>query len=42
MADFCVAVKMSPKEYRELTLLEYSAFIEAFSASQGSRLEGLI
>jgi hypothetical protein len=42
MADFCVAVKMTPSEYRELTLIEYSAFIEAFSESQGSRLEGLL
>lgn len=42
MADFCVAVKMSPTEYRALTLIQYSAFIEAFSASQGSNLEGLM
>jgi hypothetical protein len=42
MAEFCVAVKITPGEFRQLTLLEYTAFIEAFAASKGSDLEGLI
>ena len=29
MAQFCLATKMSPTEYRKLTLREYQAYIEA-------------
>ena len=29
MANFCVATKMSPSEYRRLTLREFRAFIDA-------------
>jgi hypothetical protein len=28
MAAFCIATGISPKEYKELTLGEYSAFID--------------
>jgi hypothetical protein len=42
MASFCVALKMSPAQYKELTLLEYTALIQAFSASKGNDLEGLL
>jgi len=42
MALFCVAVKMSPSDFKALTLLEYSAFIEAFSESKGHDFEGLM
>lgn len=31
MAKFCVATKMSPSEYRTLTLREFEAFIEALN-----------
>ena len=42
MAQFCVAVKMTLSDFKALTLMEYTEFIEAFSASKGSDLEGLI
>jgi hypothetical protein len=29
MAHFCLVTGMSPKDYRQLTLQEYRAFIEA-------------
>jgi hypothetical protein len=28
MASFCVATKMAPSEYRQLTLREVNAFVE--------------
>jgi hypothetical protein len=42
MAQFCVAVKMTPNDFKALTLMEYTAFIDAFSESKGSDLEGLM
>jgi hypothetical protein len=39
MADFCIAAKMSPSEYRKLTATEYIAFINALSNRNGSDLE---
>jgi hypothetical protein len=36
MAEFCVALRMSPAEYRQLTLLEYAEFARAYSKMQGS------
>jgi hypothetical protein len=41
MASFCVATKMSPSEYRKLTLREVEAFIDALDKRGGS-LEDLI
>lgn len=29
MANFCLATKMSPSEYRKLTLMEMNAYINA-------------
>jgi len=29
MADFCLAMKMPPSEYRQLTLREVNAFVDA-------------
>jgi hypothetical protein len=40
MADFCVATKMSPSEYRKITLREFNAFIKALEA-RGPTLEDL-
>lgn len=31
MAKFCIYTKMSPSEYRSLTVREYSAFIEVWN-----------
>jgi hypothetical protein len=39
MADFCVATKMSPSEFRKLTATEYIAFIDALSTRNGSDLD---
>lgn len=36
MADFCVALKMRPAEFKELTLVEYQALANAFAKTQGS------
>lgn len=36
MAEFCVAMKMTPDEYRKLSLLEYQELIGAFARSKGS------
>jgi hypothetical protein len=35
MAQFCLATGMSPNEYRQLTLAEYRAFIEAIEERSG-------
>jgi len=35
MATFCLATRMSPSEYRRLTLRERSAFVEAFQDLKG-------
>lgn len=35
MAEFCVALKMTPDQYKRLTLLEYQELIEAFARSKG-------
>lgn len=35
MAEFCVALKMTPSEFRSLTLLEYGELVRAFSVSRG-------
>lgn len=32
MADFCVATKMSPAEYRSLTQVEYAAFVKVLNS----------
>jgi len=32
MADFCVATKMSPAEYRSLTQAEYAAFVKVLNS----------
>lgn len=29
MANFCLATKMSPSEYRQLTLMEVNAYVNA-------------
>jgi len=43
MAEFCVATKMQPSEYRTLTLREIGAFVEAMERSGGAtELEDLI
>lgn len=31
MADFCLATKMSPSEYRSLTQVEYAAFVKVIN-----------
>jgi hypothetical protein len=31
MAQFCLFTKMSPNEYKSLTLIEYKAFIKAWN-----------
>lgn len=43
MAMFCTVLRMSPSEYRSLTLIQYLAFIKAF-AERGttSNLEDLL
>ena len=43
MANFCLATKMSPSEYRKLKLYEMSAFIEALEdRASGPDLEELL
>ena len=43
MAMFCTAFRMSPSEYRSLTLLEYLAFIKTYSErGTTSNLEDLL
>jgi hypothetical protein len=32
MADFCLATKMSPTEYRSLTSAEYKAFVKVINS----------
>jgi hypothetical protein len=32
MAQFCLATQMSPTEYRQLTQVEYLAYVEVLSA----------
>jgi hypothetical protein len=39
MAEFCVALRITPAEFRSLTLLEYAELAKAFSNSRGSDLE---
>jgi len=41
MAEFCIALKMSPSEYKKLTLLEYKEFVTEFARNPGNPLEGL-
>lgn len=41
MAEFCVALKITPSEYRQLTLMEYRELVEAFARKPGNPLEGL-
>jgi hypothetical protein len=36
MANFCVALRITPTEYYKLTLVEYQALSKAFSSSQGN------
>lgn len=44
MAAFCVATKMSPSEYRKLSLREVNAFVDALNERGGgdTSLEDLI
>jgi hypothetical protein len=35
MATFCLAMKMTPNDYRQLTLRERNAFIDAFVERAG-------
>jgi hypothetical protein len=43
MADFCLATKMQPSEYRNLSLREYGAFVKALEDRGGdTSLEDLI
>jgi len=42
MAEFCVALRLSPKEYKDLTLVEYQELVRAYSLSKGTDLEDLI
>jgi hypothetical protein len=35
MARFCLMTKMSPGDYRSLTVLEYAAFVEAVREMNG-------
>jgi hypothetical protein len=32
MAQFCIATRMSPADYRRLTVLEFQEFTKAFNA----------
>lgn len=41
MAEFCVALRMSPREFKQLTLLEYQELSRAYSMSQGNNVEDL-
>jgi len=41
MAQFCVALRISPSEYKKLTLLEYQELVSEFSRKPGDPLEGL-
>jgi len=40
MAEFCIATKMSPMEYKALTLRERNAFIEALNDRYGEESNG--
>jgi hypothetical protein len=35
MAEFCLATKVSPSEYRQLTIEELKAFLKAHNAGIG-------
>lgn len=35
MATFCLVTRMSPTEYRQLTLRERTAFVDAFKDLKG-------
>jgi hypothetical protein len=39
MADFCIATKMSPSEYKMLKLVEVNAFVEALEERGGNSIE---
>ena len=41
MAEFCVHLKMTPSEYKKLTLLEYKELVAEFARKPGDPLEGL-
>lgn len=41
MAQFCVALKITPSEYKRLTLLEYRELVAEFARKPGDPLEGL-
>jgi hypothetical protein len=32
MAQFCIATRMSPTEFRQLTVLEFQAFVKILNA----------
>jgi hypothetical protein len=43
MAEFCLATKVSPSEYRKLKLVEVNAFVEALEdRGSSSDLEDLL
>jgi hypothetical protein len=37
MAEFCVALRMTPAEYKQLTMREYAALAKAYSKFQGNQ-----
>lgn len=41
MAEFCVALKIAPSEYKQLTLLEYKELVAEFAKRPSNPLEGL-
>jgi hypothetical protein len=42
MAEFCTATRISPSEYRKLTLREIDAFIDVLNKRNGPDLEDMI
>ena len=36
MANFCVALRITPAEFYKLTLVEYHALAKAYGSSQGN------
>jgi hypothetical protein len=42
MAEFCVALRFTPDQYKTLTLVEYNELSRAYSLSKGTDLEDLM
>lgn len=40
MATFCLAMKMTPADYKALTLRERNAFVDAFMERAGAMEDG--